>query len=93
MLTAATERFNAAVEYEGDAVSRLTPDARTPSMRMDPAHASGQPAIRNVQTEALAEDYRAGTTRDELVDLYDLTSAQVDEAIRFELITGSERAA
>ncbi|MGH3494806.1 MAG: DUF433 domain-containing protein, partial [Sciscionella sp.] len=51
------------------------------------------PAIRNVQTDSLAEDFRAGTSREELADLYDLSPEQVDEAIRFELIAGSERAA
>ena len=66
---------------------------RTPEVVMDPSRAFGQPAVRNVRTESLAEDYRAGTSRDELADLYDLTPDQVDEAIRFELIAGSERAA
>lgn len=51
-----------------------------------------RPAIRNVRAEALAEDYRAGTSRDELSDLYDLTTDQVDAALRFEIIAGSERA-
>lgn len=55
--------------------------------------AFGQPAIRNVRTDALAEEYRAGTSRrEELADLYDLATNQIDEAIRFELIAGSERA-
>ncbi len=43
--------------------------------------------------ESLAEDFRAGASRQELVDLYDLTPAQVDQALRFELIAGSDRAA
>lgn len=60
---------------------------------MNPRKAFGQPTIRSVRTEALAEDYRAGTSRDELSDLYDLTLEQVDAALRFELIAGSERAA
>jgi len=93
MLAAATERFNAAVEYADGVVGRLRPDPRTPEVVMDPTRSFGQPAIRNVRTDALAEDYRAGTSRGELADLYDLTEAQVDEAIRYELIAGSERAA
>ena len=60
---------------------------------MDPARTFGQPAIRNVRTDVLAEDYRAGSSREELADLYELTPAQVDAAIRFELIAGSDRAA
>jgi uncharacterized protein (DUF433 family) len=93
MLAEATERFNAAVEYHGDVVGRLRPDARTPEVMMDPTRTFGQPAIRNVRTEILAEEYRAGTTREELADLYNLTATQIDEAIRFELIAAGERAA
>jgi len=54
---------------------------------------SGSQPSANVRTESLGEDYRAGTGRDELADLYDLTLEQVDSAIRFELIAGAERAA
>ncbi|QDZ15910.1 DUF433 domain-containing protein [Humibacter ginsenosidimutans] len=93
MLSAAAQRFNDAVEYDGGVVARLIPSIRTREVVMDPAHAFGQPAIRNVRTDALAEDYRAGTSREELADLYDLSVDQVDEAIRFELIAGSGRAA
>ena len=93
VLVDAAERFRSAVEYDGDVVARMKPDARTPDVVMDPRHSFGQPAIRNVRTESLAEDFRAGTTREDLADLYDLSPEQVDEAIRFELIAGSERAA
>lgn len=93
VLGGAAERFQAAVEYRDDVVRRLRPDPRTPDVLMDPRHSFGQPAIRNVRTESLAEDFRAGTSREDLADLYDLTPEHVDEAIRFELITGSERAA
>jgi uncharacterized protein (DUF433 family) len=93
VLADTAEQFRSAVEYDGDIAGRLKPDPRTPDVVMDPRRAFGQPAIRNVRTESLAEDFRAGTSRDELADLYDLTTEQVDEAIRFELIAGSERAA
>jgi uncharacterized protein (DUF433 family) len=93
VLAETAERFRSAVEYRDGAVVRLKPEARTPAVVMDPSHAFGQPAIRNVRTEVLAEDYRAGTSREDLADLYDLTVDQVDDAIRFELIAGSERAA
>jgi uncharacterized protein (DUF433 family) len=93
VLAETAERFRSAVEYDGDVAGRLKPDVRTPDVVMDPQRAFGQPAIRNVRTESLAEDYRAGTSREELAELYDLTTEQVDEAIRFELIAGSERVA
>ncbi|MBS1907733.1 MAG: DUF433 domain-containing protein [Actinobacteria bacterium] len=93
MMAEATERFRDAVEYDDGVVGRFRPDPRTPYVMMDPARTFGQPAIRNVRTDALAEDYRAGSTREEIADLYDLTTSQVDEAIRFELIAGTDRAA
>jgi len=93
MLTAATERFSDAVQYVDGAAGSIRPDPRTPFVVMDPARTFGQPAVRNVRTEILAGDYKAGSSRDELADLYDLTLDQVDEALRFELIVGSDRAA
>jgi uncharacterized protein (DUF433 family) len=93
VLAESAERFSSAVEYVGDVVGLLRPDPRTPDVVMDPRRAFGQPAVRNVRTDALAEDFRAGTSREDLVDLYDLSPEQVDEAIRFELIAGRDRTA
>jgi uncharacterized protein (DUF433 family) len=94
MLTDEAERFRGAVEYDTKGAARLLrPQPATPAVVMDPQHAFGQPAIRNVRTDALAEEYRAGTSREQLAELYDLTANQVDEAIRFELIAGRERVA
>lgn len=94
MLTDQAERFRGAVEYdEKGAAKLLRPQPATPYVVMDPQHAFGQPAIRSIRTDALAEEYRAGSTRDELAELYDLSLVQVDEAIRFELIAASERVA
>lgn len=88
-----TERFSSAVDYAEGVAGRLRPDPRTPEVVMDPVRSFGQPTIRNVRTESLAEDYRAGTSREDLADLYDLSVQQVDAAIRFELIAGREPAA
>lgn len=93
VLADSAERFRLAVEYDNDVASRLKPDPRTPEVVMDPQRSFGQPAVRSVRTESLAEDFRAVTSREDLADLYDLTPAQIDEALRFELIAGSERAA
>jgi uncharacterized protein (DUF433 family) len=94
MLTDEAERFRGAVEYDKKGSAKLLrPQPATPDVVMDPQRAFGQPAIRNVRTDVLAEEYRAGASREQLADLYDLTANQVDEAIRFELIAGSERAA
>jgi len=93
LLTAAMERYNQTAEYDSGVVSSLRPNVRTPQVFMDPRRAFGQPAVRNVRTDTVAEAFSAGSSREELADLYDLSPQQVDEAIRFELIAGSERAA
>ncbi|WP_105723026.1 DUF433 domain-containing protein [Microbacterium sp. MYb66] len=93
MLSAATKRFSGAVQYIDGAAGSIQPDPRTPFVAMDPSRTFGQPAVRNVRTEVLAGDYKAGSSREELADLYELTPDQVDEALRFELIVGSDRAA
>jgi uncharacterized protein (DUF433 family) len=93
VLADTAERFQSAVEYSHGIAGRLKPEARTPGVVMDPRRAFGQPAIRNVRTDALAEDYRAGTSADELADFYDLTVEQVNQALRYELIIGRERIA
>ena len=87
MLADETARFRDSVRYDAGVASTLTPASISPDVKLDPARAFGQPTIRSVRTETLAEDFRAGATR-ELVDLYDLSADQVDQAIRFELIAG-----
>lgn len=93
VLADTTEKFRSAIDYEGDIAERLRPERRTPDVVMDPRRAFGQPAIRNIRTDALAEDYRAGTTREDIAELYVLTLEQVDQALRFELIAGRDSAA
>ncbi|MGH3500139.1 MAG: DUF433 domain-containing protein [Nocardioidaceae bacterium] len=96
MLSDAVARFRASVDYDqaGSATS-IVPQPRTPNILLDPTRSFGQPVIRGraVQTSTIAEDYRAGASIGEIADLYDLTSEQVDEALRYELITTSQSAA
>jgi len=93
LLTPGTERFRGSVKYDGGVVTALRPSAATPDVLMDPQRSFGQPALRNVRTDVLAEDFRAGAGREELADLYDLTPDQVDQALRFELITARDHVA
>lgn len=92
VLVAAAEHFQLAIDYDGGIASSLRPVLGTPAVRMDPRRTFGQPAVRNVRTAVMAEDFRAGTSRENLSELYDLSSAQVDEALRFELILGDRAA-
>ena len=90
MLTEGIERFRASVEYQDGVVYQLRPAPVTPEVRIDPERSFGQPAVRSVRTDVLAEDFRAGSSREELADLYDLSAEQVDQALRFELINSRE---
>lgn len=90
MLAEGTQRFWSSVDYDEGVVRLLRPSAVTPEVRMDPERSFGQPAVRSVRTDVLAEDFRAGSSREELADLYDLTAEQVDQALRFELISSRE---
>jgi len=93
MLDLLAERFTRAVTYADDGLATtLLPSARTPAVRMDPERAFGQPSIRGVRTDVLAEEFRAGAGRESLADLYDLDFDQIDQALRFELIASSAQA-
>jgi uncharacterized protein (DUF433 family) len=74
-------------------VSSLRTDVDTPDVRIDPLRQSGQPVVRSVPTAVLAEGFRAGTSVEELADLYDLGAGQVLQAIRYEMRTTQSRTA
>jgi uncharacterized protein (DUF433 family) len=92
LLDVRAERFSEAVTYDDGVAASIRPVSRTPLVVIDPARSFGQPSVRGVRTEVLAEDYRAGETMESLADLYDLTLEQVDQAIRFELIAAAAHA-
>jgi uncharacterized protein (DUF433 family) len=74
-------------------VTGLRTQADTPDVKIDPLRQTGQPVVRSVPTAVLAEGLRAGTSVDELADLYDLRADQVMQAIRFEMRNAEARTA
>jgi uncharacterized protein (DUF433 family) len=76
--------FIQAAGFDGGKVVRITPDPQIPEVVVDPLRASGDPVVRAVPTEILAEQARAGDSPERLADLYDLPLDQVEAAIRFE---------
>ncbi|MCW2752361.1 MAG: hypothetical protein JWR83_3471 [Aeromicrobium sp.] len=88
VLSEAATSFRNSVRFQDGEAEVISPVDRTPAVLLDPTRAFGQPSIRGVRTGAIAEAYRAGSTREELSDLFALTADQVDQAIRYELITG-----
>jgi uncharacterized protein (DUF433 family) len=92
MLDLRAQRFADAVQYSDGVAATIRPMTRTPDVQLDPNRSFGQPSIRGVRTEVLAEEYRAGESRESLADLYDLDPEQVDQALRYELIASSAQA-
>jgi uncharacterized protein (DUF433 family) len=89
MLDLPAQRFADAVEYTDGIATLIRPVIRTPAVQLDPNLAFGQPSIRGIRTDVLAEDYRAGESRESLAELYDLDLDQIDQALRYELIAAS----
>ncbi|MCA1670737.1 MAG: DUF433 domain-containing protein [Actinobacteria bacterium] len=52
---------------------------------LDPLHQHGRPVVRAMPTEVVAEQFRAGESTEAIADLFELTMAQVEQALRFEL--------
>ncbi len=69
MLADPAQMFADRAEFTG--IARTVTGLRT-DVRMDPLRQSGQPVVRSVPTAVLAEGVRAGTSVEELADLYDL---------------------
>jgi uncharacterized protein (DUF433 family) len=92
MLNLRAQRFRDSVTYEDGVVVNFRPAGRTPEVLMDPLRSFGQPSVRGVRTDVLAEDFRAGESLESLADLYDLELRQVDQAIRYELISSAAQA-
>lgn len=93
VLTGEAERFTDALDFTEGIASALRPRSETPQVRMDPAKAFGQPAVRGVRTDVVAEAYRAGEPRDSIAALFDLSPEQVEQALRYEMITAAARTA
>jgi uncharacterized protein (DUF433 family) len=85
------EDFRSSVEWtsrhEGDAQPRLLrPIHDLPDVTIDPLRGFGEPVVRGVRTEIIAELVRAGETPDAIAELYELPRASIDAATRYELL-------
>lgn len=91
MLTLPTEHFVESAEFdERGVVRRLRPMTELESVWLDPLRQFGEPVVRSVPTEVIAEQVRAGDTPAHIAELYELSEADVLQAIRYELIRGRD---
>lgn len=85
VLTAQAEEFVNTTEFNDEFAVRVRPLGLRNSVSIDPLHHFGEPAVRSVPTEALAENFRAGDPVDMLAEIYELSREDVESAIRYEL--------
>lgn len=91
LLAPPTQRFVDRAEYADGVVAEMRMEGQV--VRANPLRSAGRPSIRAVPAEVLAEGFRAGETTAELANLYELTTAEVEAAIRYELRTARAAAA
>ena len=84
------DAFRRSVDWSGaggDAQpTRLRPVAAIEDVVIDPLRGFGEPVVRSVRTEVIAELVRAGDSPETIAELYELPRAQVDAAVRYELV-------
>lgn len=83
MLSEPTEAFVQQARYADGVVSQLSFGDGV--VWADPTRAGGRPAVRSVPVEVLAEGFRAGESAEVLAELYELSAAEVEAALRYEM--------
>ncbi len=88
MMSAPVKSFVGDLQYVGDTdpeANAVVPVQFGGLVTLDPLRQYGRPVVRAVPTEVVAEQFRAGESTETIADLFDLTIAQVEQALRFEL--------
>jgi uncharacterized protein (DUF433 family) len=67
-------------------VRYLRPVASISEVRIDPLRSFGEPVVRGVRTDVIAELVRAGDSPDMIAELYELPRSTIDAAVRYELM-------
>lgn len=84
------EDFKRALIWTDDSetaqVERLRPMSDLHDVVIDPLRGFGEPVVRSVRTEVIAELYAAGDSVEMISEMYELPAPIVNEAIRYELI-------
>jgi len=63
----------------------LRPMSGNMAVLIDPLRGFGDPVVRNVPTEIIAELFRAGDPPEMIAELYELSVTEVNEAVRYEM--------
>jgi uncharacterized protein (DUF433 family) len=83
------EDFRGSLEWTDESESaqllRIRPRSELREVVVDPLVGFGEPVVRGVRTEVIAELFAAGETTEMIAETYELQRSVVDEAVRFEL--------
>lgn len=66
-------------------VTRIRPLGRGNPVVIDPERQFGEPVVRSVRTEIVAEHFRVGERPESIAELFDLSLDEVNAALRFEM--------
>jgi uncharacterized protein (DUF433 family) len=84
------EDFRRSVDWTSERLDaeprRLRPIADVTEVVIDPLRGFGEPVVRGVRTDIIAELVRAGDSPEMIADLYDLPRSTVNAAVRYELL-------
>jgi len=89
ILTDPAVSFYQSVEYQDDVARRIRPVSAIQDVVVDPLRQFGEPVVRSVRTEIIAEQVRAGESMEAIADIYELDRKLVEAAVRYELIRRS----
>lgn len=81
-------RFRESLLWSDDdepVLTGLNPQSGNPAVTIDPLRGFGEPVVRHVPTEVIAELVRAGDPPEMIADLYELSLTDVNAAVRYEL--------
>jgi uncharacterized protein (DUF433 family) len=86
VLAPESDSFTRSADYgEQRTVERIYPAPDLRQVVFDPLRRSGRPVVRSVATEVIAEQFRAGDPIASIAEAYELPTADVEAAIRYEL--------
>jgi uncharacterized protein (DUF433 family) len=89
VLSPEAEHFYEAADFSSDSrgiVTRLRPINEVREVIIDPLRQFGEPVVRSVPTEVVAEQLRAGESVSGIAELFDLPTPLVEAALRYESI-------
>jgi uncharacterized protein (DUF433 family) len=87
VLSVAAEHFLQSVQFSLDdekIVERIYPFNGNHDVVIDPLRQFGEPVVRSVPTEVIAEEFDAGDSVETIAELYELRPDQVEAALRYE---------